>query len=428
LGIVIPALNEEEGIPGLLDDLAQLSIPHQVIVSDGGSRDGTKALALETGATVVDAPPGRASQMNAGARGLETPWVLFLHADSRMPLPSRQALEVWLQEAGPREFGTFAFAFDAQGPLWRLMEGGQWIREGVLGLAYGDQGLLVHRTLLNEVGGFPDLPLMEDVEMLRRLRKGGRWKKIRAPLLTHPRRFQEDGALFAWLRNVLLVSLYQVGVPPAGLSRFYPARKAPSLPTLVIMAKAPRPGRVKTRLAKALGAQEAARVYSLLARRVVDQLRSGPYRTVLSFDPPGEREAVEGWLGGEDLTLLPQAPGELGARLEAAAREALEVSPTVVLVGTDAPGVTEGLVREALGALKENDLVLGPATDGGYYLIGMSTLHRELFQGIPWSTQEVLGTTLDRANALGLRTTLLPPLQDVDTLEDWERVKTTLDP
>jgi rSAM/selenodomain-associated transferase 2/rSAM/selenodomain-associated transferase 1 len=426
LGIVIPALNEEETLPRLIGDLSRISIPHEVVVSDGGSCDGTRALAQEAGVHLVDAQRGRARQMNAGAKILETPWILFLHADSRLPETSIQALERWIRDADPQDFGAFAFALDGESPVWRVIEAGQRVRENLLGLAYGDQGLLVHRNLFHDAGGFPELPLFEDVEMLRRLRTRGRWKKIEAPLLTDPRRFQGEGAFKGWLRNVFLITLFHAGVSPERLSGFYPAREATPLPTLFIFAKAPTPGRVKTRLAKEVGDEEAARVYSLLARYVVNRLRSGPYRTVICFDPPGKREAVVGWLGDEQLSFIPQKEGDLGVRMETAIREGLRNSPAVVVVGTDTPGVDGEVVARALESLKGGDLVVGPATDGGYYLIGMKEPHSQLFRDIPWSTHRVLESTLERAEELGLRASLLPPLQDVDTLEDWESVRPSL--
>jgi rSAM/selenodomain-associated transferase 2/rSAM/selenodomain-associated transferase 1 len=423
LGIVIPTLNEEEHLPLLLEDISHFSLPHAVVISDGGSRDGTRDLGRGSGGTIVESLPGRARQMDAGAAALTTPWLLFLHADVRIPPPSAQALEEWLHRASPRDVGTFAFALEGGGGFWRMIEFGQRIREGLLGLAYGDQGLLVHRDLFKKAGGFGDLPLMEDVDLLRRLRRLGHWKRIPAPILTSPRRYREEGRWFGWLRNTILITLYLAGVSPSRLARFYRTRRPPDTSTLLVFAKAPVPGRVKTRLAVDVGDEEAARIYSRLGKTVVDQVKTGSYRTVICFDPPTAGDAIGSWLGTEGLSFAPQSEGELGSRMEKAVEEALRTARKVVVVGTDAPDVTRGVAEEAFGKLDGADLVLGPATDGGYYLIGMKGLIPGLFEGIPWSTPEVLEATLDRARALGLRVELLSPLQDVDTLEDWERLK-----
>lgn len=428
LGIVIPTLDEAEALPSLLKDLAGIPVPHRVVVADGGSVDETADLARENGAILVEGHRGRAAQMNAGAQALASPWLLFLHADSRLPPESAQALLRWLEGARETDVGTFSFSLDAHGFGWRLLETGQKLRESLLGLAYGDQGLLVHRDRFREVGGFPDLPLMEDVEMLRRLRRRGCWRPLGAPLHTDPRRYREEGAFRSWLRNVILISLYLLGVSPERLSSFYRTRRTGGWEKLLVFAKAPDPGRVKTRLAREVGEEEAAKIYAALARHVVDEVRGGPYRTEICFTPPEAGDRVRGWLGVAGLSFHPQSEGDLGARMERAIRRSLEESHAVVVVGTDAPQVTSSLVERAFQELREADLVLGPALDGGYYLIGLKRPRPELFRAIPWSTSEVLEATLFRARSLGLKTHMLPALRDVDSLEDWQELRGSLSP
>jgi hypothetical protein len=375
----------------------------------------------------MGAARGRARQMNAAAASADAPWLLFLHADVRLPGQARAALVDWLAAAAPADFGTFAFALDGVHWFWRFIELGQRIRERTTGLAYGDQGLLLSSGVFRQVGGFPDLPLMEDVAMLRRLRRRARWRRIPAPLLISARRFQEEGRWRGLLRNISLVTLYLAGVPAERLARFYPARRATRTvgahPILLVFAKNPEPGRVKTRLASAVGDDEAARIYRDMGRRVVDQLRRGPYRLVAVFDPPDAGDPVGRWLGRDDLELRPQAVGDLGERLEAAFREAWRESDRVLAVGTDAPAVDRALVEEALLRLASADVVLGPASDGGYYLIGLRRPAPELFRDIPWSTSEVLAATRARARELGMVESLLPTHSDVDTLEDWRRAQ-----
>jgi rSAM/selenodomain-associated transferase 2/rSAM/selenodomain-associated transferase 1 len=129
------------------------------------------------------------------------------------------------------------------------------------------------------------------------------------------------------------------------------------------------------------------------------------------------------WLG-DDVLYRPQGKGTLGARMNRAFQDSFRAGMTkVIIVGTDCPGISEGLVQGAFGALEKNDLVLGPANDGGYYLIGLRRAAEELFKGIPWGTEEVLTHTRRLAQSLGLRTFLLDPLGDVDRPEDlhlWE--------
>lgn len=423
LGVVIPTLDEEERLPSLLRDLEGLSLPSAVVVADGGSRDRTPEVARRAGARVVSGARGRSAQLNAGARALESPWLLFLHADTRFPPAAGIALERWLATADETTAAHFGFSLEGDDWFWRFIELGQRIRERVYGLAYGDQGLVVSRTLFHEVGGYPDQPLMEDVAILRKLRKAGRVERIPEALVTSPRRYEREGRWRGWLRNAALITLYHAGVPPRILRRWYPGRNGGPDPeesdrTVLVFAKNPEPGRVKTRLAAEIGEEEAARLYRRLGRRVVDQLRGGDYRLVVCYDPPGAGEEIVHWLDGEELDLRPQAEGELGVRLEAAFGDAFRESRRVCVVGTDAPGVDRSLVEEAFRALDTADVVLGPAEDGGYYLMALSQPAPALFREIPWSTSAVLETTEARAREAGLTVARLRTLSDVDTAAD----------
>ncbi len=433
LSVVIPTLDEAALLPTLLGDLAGLG-GVEVVVADGGSTDDTVARARAAGARVVRAPRGRGRQLRAGARAAKGPWLLFLHADARFPPEAAAAVRAFLSDADPGRAAHFRFAVDASGWPWRLLEAGQRLREGVLGLVYGDQGLLVHRRLYEAAGGHPDWALMEDVALVDRLREVGGLEPLDAALPSSPRRYRREGVL-APLRNAALLLLFRAGVAPERLARWYPTpgkppagdtgpaeERRPEARTLVVFAKAPRPGTVKTRLAADVGEAEAARIYRALGRGVVDGVRDGPWRTVVAFSPPDAREEVAAWLDPGELDFDPQTSGDLGLRMDAALTAELgRGADRVCLVGTDAPGVDAGVVREAFRALAAADVVLGPARDGGYYLVGLKRPTPGLFQDIPWSTPEVLERTLERARELDLHVRLLRPLADVDRLPDVPR-------
>lgn len=221
LGVVIPTLDEEETLPHLLADLTALEVPVEVMVADGGSRDHTLEVARRRGARVIQGERGRGCQMNAGARAIDTPWILFLHADSRLPLQTAEALGQWLDSPPTCQAGHFSFRLDQDGFWWSLIERGQRVREKLTGLAYGDQGLVLSRAVFEEVNGIPEIPLMEDVEIVRRLRRNGGLDRIAAPLITSARRYQREGPVRSWVRNVVLLFLYSVGVSPGALSRWY---------------------------------------------------------------------------------------------------------------------------------------------------------------------------------------------------------------
>jgi len=190
--------------------------------------------------------------------------------------------------------------------------------------------------------------------------------------------------------------------------------------SLGVFAKAPVPGRVKTRLAQDIGPAAAAALYRRLGRQVVAAAVGPGYRTIVWFTPPADRDAVRTWLDGLGVAeFSPQANGNLGTRLvHAFGRSFAAGHDAAVIIGTDAPGVNRRIVAAAFRALRTRDLVLGPSLDGGYYLIGLSTPQPALFRAIPWSTRGVLRVTEGRARALGLSVGRLAPLRDVDRARD----------
>lgn len=190
---------------------------------------------------------------------------------------------------------------------------------------------------------------------------------------------------------------------------------------LVLFARAPVPGRVKTRLARDIGPEPAARLYRAMVEDLLAAHRGRPYRLVVAVDGP--RRAFGGLLDGIDT--VAQESGDLGERLARIFRRLLREHRRVVVAGTDLPDLRPREVREALRLLRNHDVVLGPAADGGYYLVGLKE-PVDLFSGIPWSTPRVLGLTLRRVELLGLRSALLPEKVDVDTLKDLRIVAARL--
>lgn len=192
---------------------------------------------------------------------------------------------------------------------------------------------------------------------------------------------------------------------------------------LLVFVKAPRPGFVKTRLAQGVGPAESARIYERLATHLLRGLSPLP-QVELHHAPADAGKEVRPWLLRPEWRALPQAEGELGHRLEAAFRQGFASGAAkLAVIGSDCPWVTPEDVEEAWRLLEGNDLVLGPAEDGGYWLIALKAPHPGLFDGIAWSTGEVLTQTMAKATELKLKCQLLRVLSDVDTVEDWQRVE-----
>jgi uncharacterized protein len=194
---------------------------------------------------------------------------------------------------------------------------------------------------------------------------------------------------------------------------------APVDRVLGLFAKRPEPLLVKTRLAAASSAQWAASVAEAFLLDTIQRLGRVEARRVLAFAPADAAAYFDAIAKGR-FAVVPQVEGDLGERMSAFFKSQLQRGAgRAVLVGTDSPTLPLPYIERAFQNLDESDLVIGPATDGGYYLIGCRQWTPELFDSIPWGTSRVLADTMERLKTLGLRTALLPPWYDVDTLDDW---------
>ena len=193
----------------------------EIIVADGGSEDDSIAIAQAAGARIVSAPRGRGTQLAAGAAAASGDWLLFLHADCR-PAPGWEAaVAAFVATPGAAgRAGYFAFALDDRSPAARRLERIVAWRCRAFGLPYGDQGLLIARALYRAVGGFAALPLMEDVDLVRRLGPR-RLATLGAPAYASARRYKQGGYIRRPLRNLICLSLYFVGVPARHIARLY---------------------------------------------------------------------------------------------------------------------------------------------------------------------------------------------------------------
>ncbi len=192
----------------------------------------------------------------------------------------------------------------------------------------------------------------------------------------------------------------------------------PPARVLALFAKQPRAGQVKTRLAAQLSAQAAVRIAEALLLDSVERLAGIDACRVLLFAPSDAHNYFSAINNGRFLT-MPQEPGDLGQRMLACFEQCLGWGArSVVIVGSDSPTLPLQFIEQAFAALEEADLVLGPATDGGYYLIGCRRVLPRLFDGVAWGTSRVLTETISRFGAEDGRLALLPPWYDIDTLDD----------
>ena len=221
VSVVIPTLEAADELAATLAALAGVRLIGEIVVADGGSADDTVALARAAGARTLIAARGRGTQLAAGAAAASGDWLLFLHADSRLAPGWEAAVATFVTAPGSgSRAGYFAFALDDRSRAAQRLERIVAWRCRVLGLPYGDQGLLIARALYDAVGGFAALPLMEDVEFARRLGRR-RLAPLGAPLQASARRYREAGYIRRPLRNLLCLALYFMGVPARYIARLY---------------------------------------------------------------------------------------------------------------------------------------------------------------------------------------------------------------
>jgi len=218
VSVVIPALNAARHLPATLcacDDVGE------ILVVDGGSDDDTVPIARRWGARVIASDPGRGIQLQQGAAAAQRDWLLFLHADTVLGDGWGSAVREFVARPDNRwRAATFQFRLDDRSASARRLERMVEWRVRHLGLAYGDQGLLIHRTLYQSLGGFRPLPLMEDVDLIRRIGRH-RLAILAAIARTSAERWHQDGWWRRSLRNLGCLTLYFLGTPPQLLAKLY---------------------------------------------------------------------------------------------------------------------------------------------------------------------------------------------------------------
>ncbi len=192
--------------------------------------------------------------------------------------------------------------------------------------------------------------------------------------------------------------------------------------TVAVFLKYPSPGNVKTRMAKDLGQERAAQIYSAMAKMVLSTAGGVGHSLCVFYDPPQMEKETREWLGRDFKgRLLPQRGQSLGEKIPHAIEDCICFgSGKVVVIGTDCVEITPEILKDSFKRLDETDTVIGPCEDGGYYLIGLKRNHKEIFRGVDWSTNKVTAQTLEKILKLPLKVSILDTLRDIDFAEDLD--------
>jgi rSAM/selenodomain-associated transferase 2 len=209
LSVVIPALDEQEQVAGAVESALAPGV--EVLVVDGGSADATVARAAEAGARVLTCAPGRALQQARGAREARGEAILLLHADTRLPAGWATAVRAALADPDVMG-GAFRLRFDQRGPALRLVEWGARLRAALFQLPYGDQALFARRSALEAIGGVPQAPVMEDLDLVAALRRRGRLALLPLAVTTSARRYRARGVARTAARHGLAALAWQLGL------------------------------------------------------------------------------------------------------------------------------------------------------------------------------------------------------------------------
>lgn len=426
VSIVIPVLNDTESLARLLPSLPGRP-DVEIIVVNGGAPDTRLSTLIDEHphGLLLSSPPGRGRQMNVGTLSAGGRWLLFLHADTRLSAG-------WLDEIRRADTdpsvagGSFRLRLDSNAWQARVIERLVRWRVRSLDLAYGDQALFALREAFHAIGRYREWPLMEDVDLIRRLRRVGRLYHSPLPAVTSARRWEREGWWRRSAQNILLLALFFAGASPLWLAKRYEARadRRTSRQALVMMGRAPSDIRGKSRLMRDVPGDHLELRRAILLDTFEVLAHIPRVDLFVAFEPADARAEFDSLIGSA-AQLLPQHGDTLGDRMHNVFADLfVRGYSTVVMLGSDLPTLPVACVAQAFDRLRHRKdvLVVGPAADGGYYLIGLRRLYPELFASIPWSTSGVLAATMAVAEKLALSVERVPTCYDVDDLNGLRRV------
>jgi rSAM/selenodomain-associated transferase 2/rSAM/selenodomain-associated transferase 1 len=424
ISVIIPVFKEEERINTTIGSLVNMKGNHsvEIIVVDGDPRGSTIQCINEPTVIPMTTEKGRAMQMNKGAAKAVGDILLFLHADTILPERGFDKI-IAVMETGKYAAGAFNYDIDSRDLFLRFIYYTSYLRSKISRIAYGDQGIFIRKDYFEKIGGYPEIPIMEEVELMKKIKKNkDKIYILKDGVKTSARRYEEEGIIHGWLRNHRMRILYFFGVSPGRLIKHYPDTrgKKQNKCGLILFLKYPQKGTIKTRLAKRIGDTLTLRLYECFIRDMLDKLTSLPCGLHIFVAPPDKVTAMCQWLG-RDLPVHGQEGHDLGERMKQTFDNMFQMGyESCVLMGSDFPDLPNSVLTDAFQGLKTAEAVIAPAADGGYYLIGFQRLHfcESVFQNVSWSTDKVFQQTMDIFKQKKVRVKTLRKWWDVDDLSE----------
>ena len=455
ISVIIPLLNEEETLPSFLETVNLWDCVDEVLFVDGGSNDAT--LELLRSHSVITGATGRGLQCRLGVEHARGDAFVFVHADSHVCPESMRAIRDAL-EAGIT-WGCLTMHFDSGAPSLRFGAWASNMRVRFSGIPFGDQVMFMTRAAYDAAGGMPDIPIMEDYELARRLRSSSWPKQLPQCVTTSARRFEQHGVFRTMVQMHHLRHLYRSGVNVDTLSQMYRsgannnesgdrcseetrfcghASKADAEhlggTARILFTRTPFPGLVKTRLASVLSPeqraefQEALIIDTALKLLAIDDAAYLCCTDERSRIPDGQRRFDEFYervnaACPAKTSIKPsfQHGEQLGESMANAFSDAFaNGADACLLIGSDLPYITTADIIAAERLLDDADVVFGPSDDGGYWLVGLKQPFLELFSDERYGTSDVLERALSLCALHGKTVALAPSSPDIDTPDDFE--------
>jgi rSAM/selenodomain-associated transferase 2/rSAM/selenodomain-associated transferase 1 len=426
ISVIIPVFKEEDRINDTIASLLKMKGNHsvEIIVVDGGPCGSTIQCIMEPTVILMTAEKGRAKQMNKGAAKAAGDILLFLHADTILPEKGFDKI-ISVMDTGKYVAGAFNYDIESRNLFLRFIYYTSYLRSKISRITYGDQGIFIRKDYFEKIGGYPEIPIMEEVELMKKIKKNkDKIYILKDGVKTSARRYEEEGIIYGWLRNHRMRILYFFGVSPGRLVKYYPdtRRKKQNKCGLVLFLKYPQKGTIKTRLAKRIGDTLTLQLYECFIRDMLDKLTPLLFDLHVFVAPPDKATAMCQWLG-RNLPVHAQEGSDLGERMKQTFDKMFQMGyDSCVLIGSDFPDLPASVLTDAFEGLKTAEAVIAPAADGGYYLIGFQHFHfcEVVFQNVAWGTDRVFQQTMDIFKQEKIRVKPLRKWWDVDDFTELE--------